>query len=170
MKTWIASISAVVAAAAAVFGPDAWVYLETQRELHQQEARLYAIESLGVRVESTVRANVYEMEEHLRDHNNDALLIASELENNRLLTEEYFQQLRREIHIESLEDQINDLVDSIAREQAELDRQMRIINGGSASGPTEETFRARDRAAANISSLEARMESRVRELNRLMLQ
>lgn len=165
MKDFLASVASLLVIVGVVsITPDSW-FLERIEDITAATISNSQAAERNHQLIVDVRATI---EDHDEIHNNDALVIANRLENNRLLTEEYFESLSRQIRVGSLEQEITTITDSIARERAELDRLMRIINGNSAAGPSEETFRARDRAQVNITTFEARLDSRVRELNRLM--
>lgn len=95
-------------------------------------------------------------------------IIAQELNNLRLYIEESKDETIRQVTIQNLEKGIRDLAQNIALERAELDRLNRVINGGTAAPPSEETYRAKTRALANISASEVQMAAKSRELQRLM--
>lgn len=163
MKNVIGTLSVIVTLWLSVSAaPDAWIYMQT-------EARLRALETLEVRTSAQVEANRQENESHLLQHNADAVVIARELENVSLLTEEYFQSLSRKIDIRALEQQIQELTNAIAIEQSEFDRLERINNGNTAAPPSDESLRAQARSRERIASLNARLSGAVRELNRLMI-
>lgn len=160
MKDFLASIASLLVIVGAVsIAPDSW-FLEK-------------IEKITSTANSNAVAVAYiteEVDEHLSRHNEDAIVIASSINDARLLTEEYFQRLSIQIEINSLEAQIAELIGNISREQSEIDRLDRIINGNSSTPASEETFRARRRSQQYIESYDAQMDAAVRELNRLMSQ
>lgn len=165
MKDFLASVASLLVIVGAVsIAPDSWFLDRVESISRLANENSHYVASISRAVEE-VRED---MATHLRKHNEDALVIAESINDTRLLTEEYFQRLSNQIAINSLETQIAELTGLIATEQAEIDRLERVINGNSAAPPSEETYRARERAIQYLDAYNAKLAAAVRELNRLM--
>lgn len=166
MKDFLASVASLLVIVGAVsIAPDSW-FLEKFYDISRQTADNRSEIQAG-RIERD--EIIEELAIHLDQHNEDARVIAQAINDARLLTEEKYLELSIQIRVNALETKIAELTSAIAREQAEVDRLDRVINGKAAAPASEETYRSRRRSVQYIDAYNSQLDAAVRELNRLMI-
>lgn len=105
---------------------------------------------------------------HTQEHYDEREALVQEHQNMTLMFEEQYQKLDRRMQIRFLEADIIKITGDISILEFELARLNRINQGLAAAPGTEETLQAERSARERLSAAEARMASKVRELNRIM--